>query len=272
MTEIRDVDLAWEAFNTLRILSCQMLAAVEQMGGGDRGDRLTEAAALRQRELRARCNEYIKFVLAKMPPEPAITSDLTLATLIEEYKQTARYRKLIYKSRCSYDANMKRIERDYGKVVLKNVTSEDLEKWRAHWSGGGAHPAMGHAVMTATRILLRFGVRKFGDENCARLAVHFPRFEKRKTGTRKHISAAQLVQFRAQAHKMGLHSLALAGALLFEAELGQKQLVGCWVPLSEPGSSNIIHKEKKWLGEVDWSRIDSDRILRLPAGAGEIEI
>ena len=40
------------------------------MGGNDPGDQLTEASAIRRRELRARCNDYIKFVLVKEPPNP----------------------------------------------------------------------------------------------------------------------------------------------------------------------------------------------------------
>jgi hypothetical protein len=174
---------------------------------------------MRRRELRARCQDSIASVLPK--------TNLDLSALIQAYKLSTKYQKLIYKSRCNYDAHMKRVEKAYGSIPLKSVTSKDLEKWSADCGGHGKHLPMGRAVMTVIRILLRFGVKEFDDKDCARLAVHFPRFQNRKTGARKYINAAQLVPFRAQAHKMGLHSLALAVALLFEAKLGQKQLIGC---------------------------------------------
>jgi hypothetical protein len=264
MAEIREVDIAWEALITLREVLCSAVATVEQMGGRDPSEeRPTDAAVKYRHELRARCQQVIAVLL---------TPNLTLVALIDAYKQTAAYRKLDFKSRGNYDAHMHRIQRAYGELPLKNVTAEDLEKWRVNWSGDGKHPAMAHAAMSITRLLLRFGVRKFGDDNCARLAVHFPRFKKDRPSARKRINATQLVPFCANAHKMGLHTLALAVAIQCEAKLSEKQLIGCWVPLAEPGSSNLVRKGQKWLGGLDWAQIDSDRILRLPAGPKEVEI
>jgi hypothetical protein len=54
--------------------------------------------------------------------------------------------------------------------------------------------------------------------------------------------------------------------------LSQKELIGYWVPTSEPGSSNVTHIEQKWFGGLDWSQIDADYILRLPTGKEDIEI
>jgi hypothetical protein len=55
-------------------------------------------------------------------------------------------------------------------------------------------------------------------------------------------------------------------------ELSQLELIGYWVPMSEPGSSNVTHNGKKWFGGLDWSQIDADFILRLPGGDEDIEI
>jgi hypothetical protein len=258
MAEIRDVDRAWEAIDVFRSALCQALAAVERMGGKDPAAECPNDAAVSRRrlELRKRCQDFIDTLLVP----------LNLKILIAAYKQTEEYGKLLHKSRRDYAARMRRIEREYGELPLRDVTSEDLKKWCALWSTNGVHPAMGKAVMTLVRILLRFGAKRFGDKDCARLAVQFPRFEKRKKVERKQINAAQLVAFRAQAHKMGLHRLALGVAIQYEVQLSQKQLIGHWVPMSDPGTSDVIRNEKKWLGGLDWSQIDADRILRLSSG------
>jgi hypothetical protein len=43
-------------------------------------------------------------------------------------------------------------------------------------------------------------------------------------------------------------------------------------PVVRTGIIKRNSQGEKWLGGLDWSQIDADRILHLPAGAGEIEI
>jgi hypothetical protein len=223
------------------------------MGGKCPND---SAASNRRIVLRNRCQDLIDSLLAP----------LNLKKLIAAYKQTERYKTRLHKTRRNYDAHMQRIECEYGELPLRDVTSEDLERWRARWSADGEHPVMGKAVMSLVRILLRFGVKKFGDTDCARLAVQFPRFEKRRKAERRQINTVQLDAFRAQAHKMGLHRLALGAAIQYEVQLSQKQVIGHWVPMSDPGTSDVTRYGKKWLGGLDWSQIDADRILHLSSG------
>ena len=213
MAEIRNVDLAWEALNVFQDALCRAVVVVEQMGGEDPAAGCPNDTVVSNRRivLRKRCQDFIDTLLA--PPN--------LQTLIAAYKQTEKYGKLLHKSRRDYAARMRRIECEYGDLPLRDVTSEDLEKWCSLWSTNGAHPAMGKAVMTLVRILLRFGAKKFGDRDCARLAVQFPRFEKRKKAERRQINAVQLDAFRVQAHKMGLHRLALGVAIQYEVQLSE---------------------------------------------------
>jgi hypothetical protein len=202
MAEIRDVDLAWETIDVFRGALCQVQAAIERMGGKNPAAECPNDTAVSSRrlELRKRCQRIVESLL----------TPINLAALIAAYKKSEEYGKLKYKSRRDYAARMVRIERDYGELPLMDVTSEDLEKWRVRWSTNGAHPAMGNAVMTALRILLRFGAMELGDNECSRLAFHqFLSSEKTKKRERKQINAAQLNAFRAQAHKRGLHTLAL---------------------------------------------------------------
>jgi hypothetical protein len=65
------------------------------------------------------------------------------------------------------------------------------------------------------------------------------------------------------AHKVGRPSIALAQAIQFELKaLGQKDVIGEWVRQSDPGASDIVTEDGKWLRGFRWSQIDSDLILR----------
>jgi hypothetical protein len=265
MAEIRNVDRAWEAIDVFRGALCQAQAEVERLGGKDPAAQCPNdgAASSRRLELRRRCNAVIDSLLAP----------INLTILIAAYKQTQEYAKLKYKTRRDYATRMRRIESEIGKLPLRDVVSEDMEKWRARWSSNGTHPAMGNAVMTVLRILLRFGAKELGDKECGRLALHeFPGLEKLKKGERKQISVSQLDALRAQAHKMGFHTLALGVAIQYEVQLSQKQLIGHWVPMSDPGTSDVSHNDKKWLGGLDWSQIDADRFLYLWEDGKEIKL
>jgi hypothetical protein len=265
MAEIRDVDLAWETLTVFLDILGRALAVVEQRGGEDPATRCPNDTNGddRRRALQKRCERIVESLLVP----------INLTTLIAAYKQAAEKGVIKYKSRRDYAARMARIEREYGALPLMDVTSKDLEQWRTRWSTDGTHPAMGNAVLTVLRILLRFGAMELGDSECSRLALYrFPSPEKIKRGERKQINVAQLNAFRAQAHKMGLHTLALGTAIQFYLKLSQLELIGYWVPMSEPGSSNVTHNKKKWFGGLDWSQVDADFILRLPGGDEDTEI
>jgi hypothetical protein len=75
---------------------------------------------------------------------------------------------------------------------------------------------------------------------------------------------------------MGRPSIALAQAFQFDLKLGQREVIGEWVPEDEPGISDIATKGKKWLRGILWSEIDAKMILRriihARGGPKEIEI
>jgi hypothetical protein len=57
-------------------------------------------------------------------------------------------------------------------------------------------------------------------------------------------------------------SVALAQALQFELTLRQKDVIGEWVPVAEPGVSDVTWSGQKWLHGLRWSEIDQNMILR----------
>ncbi len=62
--------------------------------------------------------------------------------------------------------------------------------------------------------------------------------------------------------RFGWHSMALAQAIQFECTLRQKDVIGEWVPLDEPGVSAVIRGRVKWLRGIVWQEIDQNLILR----------
>jgi hypothetical protein len=65
----------------------------------------------------------------------------------------------------------------------------------------------------------------------------------------------------------GWDSIALAQALQFELMLSQKDVIGEWVPVGEPGESDVVWDGQKWLRGLRWSNIDRNLILRHVAGS-----
>ena len=73
-------------------------------------------------------------------------------------------------------------------------------------------------------------------------------------------TAAQIIAVRKAAHAAGSPLRALAYAIQFETTLRQWDVIGQWVPLSDPKPSAIIHRGKKWIG-LTWAAIDDRLIL-----------
>ena len=76
------------------------------------------------------------------------------------------------------------------------------------------------------------------------------------------ITAEQVKTVRVKAHRRGWGSIALAQALQFELMLSQKDVIGEWVPISEPDTSAVVGPKGKWLTGLRWEEIDKDLILR----------
>jgi site-specific recombinase XerD len=61
---------------------------------------------------------------------------------------------------------------------------------------------------------------------------------------------------------MGRPSIALAQAFQFELMLRQKDVIGEWVPIREPGISDVQADGLKWLRGIRWEEIDQNMVLR----------
>jgi hypothetical protein len=47
----------------------------------------------------------------------------------------------------------------------------------------------------------------------------------------------------------------------FECKFPKKRIIGEWMPLSEPGSSDVIEGKLKWVWGIRWPDIDENLVL-----------
>lgn len=204
---------------------------------------------------------------------PEVTGfDGTIRGLSRCYQtdQDSGYRKLRYASRRHYDRLLRRLETDYGdERIIPNP--EDLDdrikarhflRWYDGWVGEEGCHAMGHSLIGILRTLLSFGVSILEDSDCARLsgALSKQRFKGGRP-RKERITAEQATALREVAHQEGLPSIALAQAFQFENIMRQKDVIGEWVPISEPGTSDVTWSTTKWLRGLRWSEISHDLIM-----------
>jgi hypothetical protein len=193
--------------------------------------------------------------------------DGTLRTLISCYQTDAdsTYHKKRYAVRKNHDMLLKRIVEKHGTEEIRDINARLLLAWHKVWSHDGQKVAIAHAFIGHLRTLFGFGATLLEDPECERLCavLHKLRFEMPKPRT-AHLSADMVVAHRAKAHWRGWHYMALADAFQFEGTLRQKDVIGEWVPLEEPGISATIRKDKqiKWITGICWQEIDEKLILR----------
>jgi hypothetical protein len=191
----------------------------------------------------------------------------TVASLIAAYKKNKEtgYHKAKYQTRINYDSLLRRIEDDRGHEKLADLTPQDIQRFYEDWLPRGE--AMAGSLVRMLRMLLGFGATELGDPDCGRLSVPFVLRKMRFKATKRRserLTKEQANQIRAKAHEVGMPSIALAQALQTELGLGQKDVLGEWVPLSEPGSSDVIDQARglKWVRGIRVTEIDQNLILR----------
>jgi hypothetical protein len=181
------------------------------------------------------------------------------------------FRKLRYQSRKYYMDLLGVIERDHGMEELREIKARTLLRWHEDWQKRGQ--TMARALLRMLRTLFTFGATILEDEECERLCgvmskMRFPMPPKRNV----IITAAQVEAVRAKAHEMGYPSLALAQAFQFDCLFRQKDVIGEYVPESEPGMSDVIRDSQKWLRGIRWNEIDANLILKHTTSKRQKEI
>lgn len=192
-----------------------------------------------------------------------IDFDGTIGSLIECYQQDpdSGFRKLQFKTREVYTNLLRRLDRDHGDMMIADIRARQLMRWHEDWMKGSG-VSMAHSLVGMLRTLGTFGATLLEDDACRDLKVilHDMKFKNSKPRTER-LTADYAEAVRAEAHRKGLHSIALAQAFQFECMLRQKDVIGEWLPIGEPGVSDVLHGRLKWLKGLRWEEISDDLIL-----------
>jgi hypothetical protein len=143
------------------------------------------------------------------------------------------------------------------------ITFRDFNRWAENWSkpkkeGGSPRPGRAHGYMSFVRILLSFGAVS---ELPRCEVLHSTILSKMEFKTPKKrtqiVNREQAVAIIAEAHRRAEHSIAFAQAMMFSFMVRQKDVVGEWIPIAEPGLSSVIHHGMKWMSGFTWEEIES---------------
>lgn len=189
----------------------------------------------------------------------------TLAGLIEAYgtNKASGFHKLRWDNRKNTARLMARLTEQYGRMPLVEIRAHTIQSWYDGWAEGGK-VSMAHSFIAQLRTMLGFGLLMLEEKECERLCLimnklRFPQAEQcEETITIDQVNA---IREAARQH-FGWYSLALAQAFQFELLLRQRDVIGQWVPESEPGESNLRVNGMKWMRGITWAEVADDMILR----------
>jgi hypothetical protein len=191
----------------------------------------------------------------------------TFKSLMDCYRQNPKspIHQLKHNVSQAYERSLKRLEKDIGNQRVADWSADIVQKNYDEWSAGGKKIAMGHELVGKLRMLCSFGATVLNDDACIRLGAILGsmRFAVSKgSGERLTVDHARAIRATAREH-FGWDSIALAQAFQFEfPKLRQIDVIGEWVPISEPGTSEMVKGNEKWVRGLRWSDVDENMILR----------
>lgn len=192
---------------------------------------------------------------------------MNLSELIAAYKadENSGYSDLRYHTRVNQDGVLRRIIDRHGATALADINAPKIKAWHKEWSHNGQTIPVAHDFIKRLRTVIRFGATFIEEPQCLRLAtvlsgLRFPaKGHKRNRG---HVTAEQAIAIRVAAHARSWHSMGLGQAFQFEFGVRQKDAIGEYVPLAEPGETEYVFGHRKWLRGITWEEIDADLTLR----------
>ena len=192
--------------------------------------------------------------------------------LIDHYlsNPSSPYRSKQYASRQQTNSLCGIILDDIGDKRIADLTEDYVRDVHAKWirraanRGRGDGSAMGHALITQLRTVVNYGAKDLQDGDCLKLSFVLRNLRIKMVKPRKSepLSVVQVKSIMRTARDLGFPSIALAQAFQFECGMGQRDVIGEWVPISEKGTSEYIHEGLKWMRGLRWNEIDDDYILR----------
>ena len=228
-------------------------------------------------ELVRRCRrlqaEMLDWIGGHKGNSPVFDGSIGRLVAIYQTDPESHYHKLKPSSRHPYDVYARMLTAEVGARRIDICDGRDLRRWFAAWSAPnepGDKPKLAAARMAITvlKSALSFG-KTCRMPGCADLKSILEEIEFPTPAPRTETATAdQVIAARAAARAAGHAPAALAYALQYEAALRQWDVIGEWIPLSDPRPSVVVSPTSKWIGPM-WSQIDEHGVLRLTPGKTE---
>ena len=187
---------------------------------------------------------------------------LTVAELIDRYRTDERsgFHELRHATRENYKSLLRRIDLDIGSEKIADLNTERVQQLFDDWSRGGETITVARGRIAMLRVLATFGATMLESRDCRelKLTLHDMRFERpAPVSDDRRLKLFQAKNIITKANEAGMHSIALAQALQIECGLKQKDVIGEWVPMSDP-APGIPYGDEKWVRGIVWEEIAPD--------------
>lgn len=194
--------------------------------------------------------------------------DGTIKSLIELWQsdQDSDYHKLKPSSLKPYEVYARMVILEIGNLHIDDCDGRDVKRWFASWSEppkpgvprqipkARMAIAVIRSALTHGILCRRPGCRAFLD---ILSTMEFPTQPSRVAAP----TADDIVKMRAGAHDAGHPAAALAYAIQFDGAVRQWDVIGQWIPMSDPRPSLVHQRGMKWVGPM-WSQIDGSNIFK----------
>jgi len=201
---------------------------------------------------------------------PVAVYNGTIGKLIDAYQThpQSTYAALKPSARHPYDIYARKLKAHIGQRRVDAITASNVREWFKVWSHQGTKIPAGRMAFTVLKAAVTFGKGE-RMEGCVVLKSILDDIELPTAKRRQHApTAKQIIAARSAANTSGHPLRALCYALQFETTLRQWDVIGQWLPLSDPRPSTLIAYGEKWIGPT-WARVDDKLILRLTPGKTE---
>lgn len=194
----------------------------------------------------------------------------TIESLVKIYltHKNSPYKKLRHHVQVTYSRRMAYIVRDFGQKKISTLTLDDFTEMHDFWlapterSNGKRRVSHAHEQMVFVRQAFRLGkgLKLAGCRDAKDILdeMEFPNGKRRKT----IVNDEQVRLIRSGAHARGKPSIALVQTLQDCLIVRQKDVLGEYIPLSDPGMSDVHSGREKWVIGFRWEELDEHMVLR----------
>jgi len=201
--------------------------------------------------------------------DPASLFDGTITSLIRIYQthDKSKFKKLRHGVQVDDTRRLRVIEETIGNFRVSRITWLNLIEWYEEFAapndGGRQKQATARLILKILTQVFLFGKLALPETSGCGKVVEIMRdmaeqrtFASGRRQRKEYLTYQQAEQHCAASHRAGFGSIALAQAFMIECGMRQKDMIGEWVPRSEPGVTDMFCGASKWLMGARWEEID----------------